>query len=337
MKVRGAPAIAVAAMLGLAAELANQKEGADGYANEAETIATITKKLDYLETSRPTAVNLFNAVRDAKAELEKLKGKGVQGILDGIIKLAEVMFEQDTRDCMAMGEHGCKFIKEKCRTGDDKVRILTHCNAGALATSKYGTALSVMRYVHSEGILEKGYCTETRPYNQGARLTAYELVTEGIQTTLVCDSAVAYLMNSQKLNAVVLGADRVCRNGDTANKIGTYQIALSAKAHGVPFIVVAPSTTFDLNLTDGSKIVIEQRSSQEVTHNPLTGDRVVVDGENFSVWNPAFDVTPANLISAIVTEQGVVEPTVDGDGNKSFDLKVWLEKNSESPAKKQKN
>lgn len=338
MKVRGAPAIAISALLGLAAEVHRVRTSdtpPSDYATREEVLAMLNSKLDYLLKSRPTAVNLGNAIRECKEHLGKTNAglsdgaEGASTLLDAFIDFAEEYFANDVRINTGISKYGSAHILALCAktVGPGKpIRMLTHCNTGALATTKYGTALGVLRFVHKEEMLERVYCTETRPYNQGARLTAYECVGEGMPTTLVVDSSVSYLMQGEGLHAVVVGADRVCNNGDTANKIGTYQNALAAKYHNVPFFVAVPTTTLDLTMADGSQIEIEQRSTTEITHNPQTGMRVVVDSELLQVWNPSFDVTPGALISGIITERGVITPDSEG----KFDIAKWLKGHAEA-------
>eukprot|EP01061_Rhynchopus_euleeides_P022255 TRINITY_DN36269_c0_g1_i1.p2 TRINITY_DN36269_c0_g1~~TRINITY_DN36269_c0_g1_i1.p2 ORF type:complete len:378 (+),score=156.94 TRINITY_DN36269_c0_g1_i1:74-1207(+) len=310
MRVRGAPAIAIAAALGLAVEAHHKRES---FESPAACAAFLAERLDYLSTSRPTAVNLHNAVRDLKAVVSTeaaRSGATSPSITDAFITASEKMLADDERDNAGISEHGSAHILANCAKGaDGKVKIVTICNTGALATSRYGTALGVVRFLHNKGALERVFPLETRPYNQGGRLTTYECVAEGMAATLIVDSAVSYLMSKQKVSACIVGADRVCVNGDTANKIGTYNVAVAAKHHGIPFYVAAPVTTIDQSLADGSGIPVEERSTTEITHNPLTGDRVVADGPTLDVWNPSFDVTPAELITGgIVTEIGVIEP-----------------------------
>lgn len=220
-----------------------------------------------------------------------------------MISAIEKMLESDLSDNIKIGEFGAKEILGQI-VGDGKVKVLTHCNTGSLATSGYGTALGVIRKIHSLDKLELAYCTETRPYNQGSRLTAYELVHDNIPATLICDNMVAALMKAESLAAVVMGADRVAANGDTANKIGTYQIALLANHHSVPFYIAAPFTTIDFQTKTGNEIVIEERSEEEVTK--INGVRIAAPG--IKCWNPAFDVTSASLITGIITERGVFKP-----------------------------
>ncbi|KAJ2743740.1 S-methyl-5-thioribose-1-phosphate isomerase [Coemansia sp. BCRC 34301] len=312
MQTRGAPAIAIVAALSLAAEL---------LASDAVQDASfIEQRLDYLSTSRPTAVNLFDAVRKLKTVVRNASLRG-DSVVSAYVAAAEAMLLADVADNQAIGQHGAEYI-QKASGGPTKV--LTHCNTGALATAGHGTALGIVRSLHSMEALDHVYFTETRPYNQGARLTAFELREERIPSTLVCDSAVSALLRSDpSISAVIVGADRVARNGDTANKIGTYQIALSARAHNRLFIVAAPTTSIDLELTSGDGIVIEERSGDEVLVTegllPDGGGRagVRVAPAGVDAWNPAFDVTPADLVSAIVTEKGVF---VRNAGETEFDL-----------------
>lgn len=215
------------------------------------------------------------------------------------------MLDEDVETNKLIGKFGAlDILKNLDET--NKVSILTHCNTGSLATGGYGTALGVVRHLMEIEKLEHCFCTETRPYNQGSRLTAYELVYEKIPSTLICDSMVGCLLAKKKISAIVVGADRVVANGDTANKIGTYQLAILAKFHNVPFYVAVPSTTIDLSKKDGSEIAIEERPSKEMTH--VNNVRIAAEGIN--CWNPCFDVTPADLISGgLITEFGVFKPS----------------------------
>eukprot|EP00300_Choanocystis_sp_HF-7_P013371 c18271_g1_i4.p1 GENE.c18271_g1_i4~~c18271_g1_i4.p1 ORF type:complete len:245 (+),score=61.24 c18271_g1_i4:481-1215(+) len=233
-----------------------------------------------------------------------------------VVLAAEGMYDKDVADNIAIGQAGGEAILQTTAP-NAKVKILTHCNAGALATAQYGTALGVIRYLQGVGRLESAFCTETRPYNQGARLTAFEFVHDKIPATLVCDSMVAALMGQQRVDAVVVGADRVAANGDTANKIGTFQIAIAAKYHGVPFYVAAPLTTMDLTIDSGDQIVIEQRAAEEMTH--INGQRIAAPG--IEVWNPSFDVTPAALIDGLITEVGVIRKA---EGSNTFDVRAFV-------------
>ncbi|KAL0483257.1 methylthioribose-1-phosphate isomerase [Acrasis kona] len=323
MKVRGAPAIAIVAALCLAVE-ANEmlKKGENASAEEIAKL--FSEKLDYLSLSRPTAVNLFIMVDDFKKKIKAaLENTNCNGsfILQLIIDEAENLMNEDIEENHKISHFGADHILD-LYSGDKELRVLTHCNTGALATMKYGTALGVIRALHGHNVLTHAYCTETRPYNQGARLTAFELVYEKIPATLIVDSAVSYLMSTKKIHCVVVGADRVCNNGDTANKVGTYQIAIAAKFHNIPFFVAAPSKSIDLNTSDGSKIKIEQRHENEITMNSHSNKRIVVDG--VGVWNPGFDVTPATLITGIITELGVISTKNE---NNEFDVQHFLTSN----------
>ncbi|XP_067829176.1 methylthioribose-1-phosphate isomerase [Heptranchias perlo] len=301
MKVRGAPAIAIVGCLSLAVELHRCEK------RDKDELATFAvESLDYLVTSRPTAVNMARAAGELSDFIlteVKQPDSSAESFKENLLSRLEAMLEKDIRDNKSIGNHGAKHILSKAKT--DKVTILTHCNAGSLATAGYGTALGVIRSLWLTGRLEHVYCTETRPYNQGARLTAYELVYEKIPATLITDSMVSMAMKEKGISAVVVGADRIVANGDTANKIGTYQLAIAAHHHGIPFYVAAPSTSCDLTLEGGEQIVIEERPGEELTD--INGVRIAAPG--IGVWNPAFDVTPHSLITAgIVTEFGVHSP-----------------------------
>ncbi|MED6119505.1 hypothetical protein PIB30_012412 [Stylosanthes scabra] len=319
MVVRGAPAIAIAAALSLAVEVSNLGSF-NGSPDDAASL--LQSKLEYLVSSRPTAVNLSDAATKLKQVISKAAGTSsdARSVFQAYIEAAEIMLEDDVASNKAIGSYGAKFMQQQ--TEKQKLSVLTHCNTGSLATAGYGTALGVIRALHSGGVLERAYCTETRPFNQGSRLTAYELVHDKIPATLIADSAAAALMKARRVDAVVVGADRVASNGDTANKIGTYSVALCAKFHNVPFYVAAPVTSIDLSLSSGEEIVIEERSPKELlnTRGGL-GEQVAASG--ISVWNPAFDVTPASLIHGIITEKGVITKTSSGD---AFDIKAFIEK-----------
>jgi methylthioribose-1-phosphate isomerase len=328
MKVRGAPAIAIVAMLSIAVE-ANQQLCSmtdDNSVSVEQAACLFMKKLDYLAESRPTAVNLFTSVDQLKTKIfnyveSKSENKNCRDLFMIMIHYAEALMESDVKENASISEYGSQFIMN-LYPSENRLHVLTHCNTGALATMKYGTALGVIRFLHNKNVIEQVYCTETRPYNQGARLTAFELVYEKIPATLICDSAVSYLFQTRKVHAVVVGADRVCSNGDTANKIGTYQIALSAMYHEIPFFVAAPSTSIDLGLDSGDLIKIEERSANEITNFANNGERAVVEGIN--VWNPGFDVTPARLITGgIITEFGVITLNKKTE---QFDVRAFLEK-----------
>ncbi|KAI3316457.1 S-methyl-5-thioribose-1-phosphate isomerase [Xylariaceae sp. AK1471] len=323
MRVRGAPAIAIVAALAHGVELYH---GSCKASTPEETISYIDSRLDYLKQSRPTAVDLTNAITNLKSTVraQDVAAAGKSAIVDAYIAAAEEIFRKDTETNLLIGEHGSKWLLDNApvKSSEGKVSVLTHCNTGSLATSGHGTALGIIRSLHSGGHLHHAFCTETRPYNQGSRLTAFELVYERIPSTLITDSMAGALFATKKsekhIAAVIVGADRVVRNGDTANKIGTYALAVLAKYHGIKFIVAAPTTTIDLQTTTGADIEIEERKPEELTQ--ISGAVVGTDGrvdisrtarvatahQEIAVWNPAFDVTPAELIDAIVTEKGVV-------------------------------
>ncbi|KAM3379146.1 methylthioribose-1-phosphate isomerase [Capsicum galapagoense] len=321
MVVRGAPAIAIAAALSLAVEASNLASF-DGTSDDASVF--LSKKLDYLVSSRPTAVNLSDAAVKLKEVINKAAAtaKEANSVFQAYIEAAEVMLEDDVTSNKAIGSYGASFIKNYL-TDSQKITVLTHCNTGSLATAGYGTALGVIRALHADGALEKAYCTETRPFNQGSRLTAFEMVHENIPATLIADSAAAALMNAGRVKAVIVGADRVAANGDTANKIGTYSLAVSAMHHAIPFYVAAPLTSVDLSLSSGEEIVIEERSPKELLHTRGgLGEQIAASG--ILVWNPAFDVTPANVISGIITEKGVIKK----NGKDTFDIAGFVHKTS---------
>jgi methylthioribose-1-phosphate isomerase len=252
----------------------------------------------YLATSRPTAVNLFWALDRMKRRAQSLRGtKSPAEIHAALLDEARAIHEEDRALCHAIGRHGANLIK-------DQTGVLTHCNAGGLATAEYGTALSVLFTCQDQGKKLHVFVDETRPLYQGSRLTAWELTQRGIDATLICDNMAGQVMREGKVQAVIVGADRIAANGDTANKIGTYSVAILAAAHQIPFYVAAPSTTFDLSIESGDQIPIEERSREEITHS--FGRPTAPDG--IGVYNPAFDVTPARLIKAIITERGVIEP-----------------------------
>ena len=246
--------------------------------------------------TRPTAVNLFWAIERMKRSFTAgaQAGESVAQLKDRLDREAEAIHDEDVASCRAMGAFGAEVVP-----GD--ARILTHCNAGALATAGYGTALGVIRGAIEAGKRVAVFADETRPFLQGARLTAWELVRDGIQTTVITDNMAGALMCQQKVDLVVVGADRIAANGDTANKIGTYSVAVLAREHKIPFYVAAPLSTIDLDTPDGQHIPIEERSAREVTH--VAGAQLAPDGA--LVWNPAFDVTPSHLIAGIITERGI--------------------------------
>ncbi len=293
LKVRGAPAIGVTAALGIA--LGAKSIEASEYSAFAKAVTTIC---DCLAATRPTAVNLFWAIERMKRKVESLRGQDISLIKEALITEGQAILDEDIALCKALGRHGAGLIQ-------DGQIVLTHCNAGALATAGYGTALGVIRAAWGQGKKIRVIAGETRPVLQGARLTAWELMQDNIPVTLITDSMAGTLMREGKIHLCVVGADRIAANGDVANKIGTYSVAVLAKAHGIPFYVAAPSSTFDLTTASGAEIPIEQRDTLEVTtihgSNPIAPVGV-------TAYNPAFDVTPAELITGIITERGVFQP-----------------------------
>lgn len=291
LKVRGAPAIGIAAAYGLYLSVMNSTA-----ADTGQFLQEMFKNSDYLASSRPTAVNLFWALDRMKRCAQAAQGKSVPEIKELLLKEAHAIKDENSAICENIGIHALPFIK-------NGMGILTHCNAGPIATaSRYGTALAPMIMAHEQGLDIKVYADETRPLNQGSRLTAWELQTVGIDVTLICDNMAAMVMVQGKIQAVFVGCDRVARNGDFANKIGTYGVAILAKEHGIPFYVAAPSSTIDLDIASGQDIVIEERKPEEIT----CGFGLRTAPENIPVYNPAFDVTPAKYVTAIITEKGAV-------------------------------
>ncbi len=292
MVVRGAPAIGVSAAMGIALGVKNSK---------AETAGELKQDLDQIcdiiGKTRPTAVNLFWAIQRMKDKFETLRVRPLPQIRQSLIDEAKRMHAEDIAANQAMGRHGAALMPA---SGG----VLTHCNAGALATCGYGTALGVIRAAVEQGKKIHVYADETRPFLQGSRLTAWELMKDNIPTTVISDNMAGAMMRQGKIGAIVVGADRIAANGDVANKIGTYTVAVLAKEHKVPFYVAAPFSTVDLQTPDGSKIPIEQRNPREVSH--IAGKQMVPDG--VEIENPAFDVTPAAYVTAIVTEKGIARP-----------------------------
>jgi methylthioribose-1-phosphate isomerase len=284
LRVRGAPAIGVAAAFGVVLHAANF--GGDGLHEAAERIAA----------SRPTAVNLRWAV---ERMLRSGRGRG-KDLAERLLAEARAIQAEDEATCAAIGRHGAALIA-------NGAGVLTHCNTGALATAGIGTALGVVLTACEQGKGVHVFADETRPLLQGARLTAWELAQAGVPCTLLCDSMAAQVMKEGRVQLVIVGADRIAANGDTANKIGTYGLAVLARAHGLPFYVAAPASTFDLSLPGGDGIPIEQRAPAEVTHG--FGGQTAPDG--VAVYNPAFDVTPARLIAGLITEYGVIRPVTE--------------------------
>ncbi len=297
LRVRGAPAIGVAAAMGVVVGLQTLNKP-----TPEEFHRRLREVCDYLATSRPTAVNLFWALERMKRRVAELEGEKPAHLTRLLLDEALAIEEEDRQMCRAIGQVGADLIH-------DGSGVLTHCNAGGLATADYGTALAVMFAAAEAGKRFAVFADETRPLLQGARLTAWELQQRGLDVTLICDNMAAQVMKEGRVQLVVVGADRIAANGDAANKIGTYGVALLAQAHGIPFYVAAPSSTFDLSLPNGDGIPIEQRDPREVTHG--LGKQTAPEG--VKVYNPAFDVTPARLIAGIITEKGLIRPvTAEG-------------------------
>jgi methylthioribose-1-phosphate isomerase len=289
MVVRGAPAIGVSAAMGIALGAKNSKA-----ANVGEFKREFDQICDVIGKTRPTAVNLFWAIRRMQKKFDILHTLSVAEIKQALIEESQRIHAEDIAANQAMGRHGATLMP-------NEGGVLTHCNAGALATAGYGTALGVIRAAVEQGKKIHVYADETRPFLQGSRLTAWELMKDGIPTTVISDNMAGAMMKQGKIEAIVVGADRIAANGDVANKIGTYTIAILAKEHGIPFYVAAPISTVDLATSDGSKIPIEQRNAREVTH--IAGKQMTPEG--VSIENPAFDVTPAKYVTAIITERGI--------------------------------
>ncbi|MGE5248115.1 MAG: S-methyl-5-thioribose-1-phosphate isomerase [Verrucomicrobiota bacterium] len=300
MVVRGAPAIGVAAAFGLVLAVQTARKKGRPWRRPFEEAATL------LATTRPTAVNLFWAIDRMRKVAGTLPDESDE-VASRLEREAVAIFEEDVAANRAMGAHGAGLLPAAAS-------VLTHCNAGALATAGYGTALGIVRAAVAAGKKVHVYVDETRPFLQGARLTAWELMKDGIPCTLITDSMAGTLLSSGKVDAAIVGADRVAGNGDVANKVGTYGVGVLCKAHKVPLYVAAPLSTFDRKLRTGAQIPIEERDPSEVTH--LMGKRVAPHG--VSVYNPAFDVTPARYVSAIVTEKGVLRPPRAGAIRKLF-------------------
>ena len=291
LRVRGAPAIGITAAMGVLVGLKHIPSGTSLKKHYEDTD-------NYLRTSRPTAVNLFWALDRMKRKFIEIADLPDQrNILSILLEEALLIEKEDRAMCQSIGKIGANLVQ-------DGFGILTHCNTGGLATAAYGTALSVIFTAYEQGKSIHVFCDETRPLMQGARLTSWELLQAGIPATLICDSMAAQVMKEGKINMVIVGADRIAANGDSANKIGTYGLSVLAHAHTIPFYVAAPSSTFDLTLKDGSGIPIEQRNPKEITE-PF-GKQVAPTG--VSVYNPAFDVSPAHLITGIITEKSLITP-----------------------------
>jgi methylthioribose-1-phosphate isomerase len=295
LRVRGAPAIGVAAAMGLAMAAQGIQAGAF-----EEFFRALEGMGAFLIRTRPTAVNLAWAVRRLLSIAQKQRDLSLAEIKASLVAEAQAMRDEDIRINRSLGRHGQSLVP-------NPARVLTHCNAGGLATAGYGTAVGVIRAAVEAGKRIMVWVDETRPLLQGARLTAWELQRAGIPATLITDNMAAHFMGRGQVDLVVVGADRIARNGDVANKIGTYGVALLARAHGIPFYVAAPISTLDLDLADGSQIPIEERAPEEVTHH---GGRQLAPA-GIRVANPAFDVTPASFVDAIITERGVARPPYD--------------------------
>ena len=294
LRIRGAPAIGIAAAYGTLLGMQSvSSEDPDAWHARLERVT------DYLARSRPTAVNLFWALDRQKECAARVRehGGSTNAVRQALLIEAQKIHQEDREMCRAIGRWGADLLEAN-------MGVLTHCNAGGLATSDYGTALAVIYAAEESGKRVSVYADETRPLLQGARLTAWELQQHGVDVTVICDSMAAQVMREKKVQAVITGADRIAANGDVANKIGTYQVALVAAAHDIPFYVAAPSNTFDLALASGEQIPIEQRDRSEITHG--FGRQTAPDG--IQVYNPAVDVTPAPLVTAIICERGIIRP-----------------------------
>jgi len=305
MVIRGAPAIGVAAAMGIALGMRRSKAtGTQKFASEFQ------KTCDLMAATRPTAVNLFWAIDRMKRSFSSgiQAGESVEQLKDRLEREADSIHDEDVASCRAMGAFGSALVPATAT-------VLTHCNAGALATAGYGTALGVIRGAVERGKQIAVFADETRPFLQGARLTAWELLRDGIDTTVITDNMAGAIMRSGSIDLVVVGADRIAANGDTANKIGTYTVAVLAREHKIPFYVAAPLSTIDLKTPDGSQIPIEERSEKEVTH--VGGQQMTPKGAR--IRNPAFDVTPNELIAAIITERGVFRPPYIDSLKAAFD------------------
>lgn len=302
MQVRGAPAIGCTAAYGMAlVAYHSTAPNTDRVLNELAEAKTI------LDAQRPTAVNLKWATSRMLQHAETMQSSSLEVLKTDLLNEAHTILAEDIAMCKAIGDHGAPLIPERGH-------VLTHCNAGGLATAGYGTALGPIRTAHSQGRMVHVFVDETRPFLQGARLTAWELQQAGIAQTLITDNMAGYMMQRGEIDCIIVGADRIVANGDVANKIGTYSLAVLAKTHTLPFYVAAPSSTIDLSLTSGNQIPIEERASDEVTH--IRGQQIAPTGVYAA--HPAFDVTPHTLITAIITEQGVISPPFEEGLQKVF-------------------
>ncbi|MDD3725795.1 MAG: S-methyl-5-thioribose-1-phosphate isomerase [Candidatus Ratteibacteria bacterium] len=297
LSIRGAPAIGCVAAYGIA--LSALKTNIQ---DREKFIQVITRDINYIKTSRPTAYNLFFALSRMEKVLKERKNITVEELKQRLVKEAEDIYREDIKCCYMIGINGATLIK-------DGMNILTHCNAGGLATSGYGTALSVFFIAKKQGKRIHIFVDETRPVLQGARLTTWELKKAGIPYTLICDNMAGYLMKQGGIDMVITGADRIARNGDTANKIGTYSLAVLAKYHGIDLYIAAPHSTFDLSIRDGREIPVEERDGDEVRR--IKGH--LISPVDAPVYNPAFDITPVNLIKGFITENGIInKPVISG-------------------------
>ncbi len=299
LMVRGAPAIGVAAAYGLYLGIKD--------CGDADIDSAMSDSYEILRSTRPTAVNLFWALERARGAADAARPDGAEACKAALLREADKMAEEDIATNRKIGEYGNTLVK-------DGYNILTHCNAGALATVDYGTALGVIRAAHDCGKRVHVYADETRPLLQGARLTAWELKNDGIPVTLITDNMAGFAMKQGMIDMVIVGADRIARNGDTANKIGTYSAAVLAHRSNIPFYIAAPLSTIDLSLRDGSEIPIEERNHEEVT--TIMGSRIAPEG--IGVYNPAFDITEADLIKGIITERGIAYPPYEENIQKFF-------------------
>lgn len=335
MKIRGAPAIASLATLSLAQHLtrASRQTPTPEFLSSSPAVKEhVEKQLDYLFTSRPTAVNLGNAIKRLKELIDSriAAGQDTKTLVEAVIADAKLIADEDVGRNKAMAKWGGDWLIDRVKPSSPKsLNVLTVCNTGSLATSGYGTALGLITYLHEVGQLNKAHFTQTTPYHQGSRLTALELKTLQIPSVMICDTMVGSLFQHHDIHAVVVGADRIAKNGDTANKIGTYNAAVIAARHKIPFIVVAPITTVDLSTASGAQIPIEQRPALEAClvrgavyppkkEGEVEQAQVMITPTGLEgIYNPSFDVTPAELITAIVTEKGVA---VKKEGETEFDL-----------------
>ncbi len=306
MVVRGAPALGVTTAFAIAQAVQNLKLKTQNAKLKGKLFTYLDKVAKTLVSTRPTAVNISWAVERIRNTVQKCKSVRVQELKSVIQEEAEKIYKENKEMDRKIALNGAKLFPGNHPTGNHpkKINILTHCNTGPLATAGYGTALGVIFEAYRQGKIKKVYVDETRPYLQGARLTVWELVQAKVPCVLICDNMAGYLMREGEINAVIVGADRIAANGDSANKIGTYSVAILAKEHQIPFYIAAPSSSIDLSLSSGKKIKIEERNPDEV--RSVQGKLVSL--RNVAVRNPAFDVTPAEYITAIITEKGVIKP-----------------------------